>query len=199
MKDLILIGKQGSGKGTQGKILAEKFGFKIFETGAALRSLSASGSVLGNEIKEVINRGDLVSNELVMKIVADFLEHVDASTPVIFDGIPRSEIQRESLELELEKAGRSWKALHITLSDDEAYKRLLSRGTANDTGAKFGVESKAPVRADDNKAGIEKRLANFAEHTAPIVEIWREKDKLIEISGEQAPDKVTKDILAAIV
>jgi len=72
MKDLILIGKQGAGKGVEGELLAEKYGFKIFETGAALRELSSSGSELGNKIKNIINNGDLVSDELIMEIVANF-------------------------------------------------------------------------------------------------------------------------------
>ena len=194
MQDIILIGKQGSGKGTQGKILAAEYGFKIFETGAELRRITASGSDLGKEIKEIMNRGDLVSNELVMRIVAEFLENLEGDSPVIFDGIPRSEIQRVSLEKELEKAGRNWKALHITLSDEEAFARLINRGTAADKGAEFGVESKAPKRADDNEAGIKKRLENFAKHTAPIVELWRKSGRLMEVSGEQIPEKVTADI-----
>lgn len=198
MKDLILIGKQGSGKGTQGKILAEKFGYQIFETGKELRAIAAQDTELGRKVKEITTRGDLVSNEIVMEIVENFIANLEGDAPVIFDGIPRSEIQRQSLEVELEKAGRNWTALEITLSDEEAMRRLLVRGTANDTGAQFGAASTAPRRADDNEEGIKRRLQNFAEHTQPLLAVWQEAGKLVSVDGQQTPSEVTADIFAAL-
>ncbi len=198
MKDLILLGKQGSGKGTQGKILAEKWGYQIFETGAELRAIAASDTDLGREVKEITERGDLVSNEIVMRIVANFIGNLDGKTPVIFDGIPRSEEQRASLEAELEKANRSWQPLLIHLTDKEAMRRLLSRGTAADTGAVFGVASTAPKRADDNEAGIARRLQNFAKHTQPLIDNWGDRGLLISVNGEQEPAAVTTEVMSAL-
>ena len=106
MIDLILVGIQGSGKGTQGKLLAEKFGYKIFETGGALRAIAKEDSALGHKVKEITERGDLVPNEIVMEIVEHFFAGISSEVPVIFDGIPRSEEQRQSLENLLQEPHR---------------------------------------------------------------------------------------------
>jgi adenylate kinase len=185
MQDIILIGRQGSGKGTQGKILAEKFGYHIFETGSALREMAGHDSELGRQVKEITGRGDLVSNEIVMAIVREFLAELSSTTPVIFDGIPRSEVQRESLELELEKAGRDWKALEIRISNEEAVHRLLKRAE---------IEG----RADDNITAIQKRLENFENHTQPILDIWAERDLLVAINGNADIDDVHAAVVSAL-
>ncbi len=209
MTDLILIGKQGSGKGTQGKILGEKYGFEIFETGGELRKLAASDTELGREVKAVTERGDLVSNELVMQIVANFLQGVGDETRVIFDGIPRSEVQRESLEAELAKVGRTFTAVEITLSDEEAMRRLLQRRKCNNCGKGFLLKNEGDVcpycpsydfyqRPDDKPESIQKRLDNFAQHTAPIVEIWRERGCTVTVDGEQDIDIITAELVTAL-
>ena len=185
MQDLILIGRQGSGKGTQGKILAEKFGYQIFETGGALRAMAAQDSDLGRQVKEITGRGDLVSNEIVMAIVREFLASLDPSTPVIFDGIPRSEVQRESLEAELKAAGRNRNALQIRISNEEAVHRLLKR-------------SEIEGRADDNITAIQKRLQNFEEHTQPILEIWAERDLLVAIDGVAPIEAVHEAVVSSL-
>ena len=182
MKDLILIGRQGSGKGTQGKILAEKFGYHIFVTGDALRAIAQEDSELGREVKAITERGDLVSNEIVMAIVADFISKLDEGTPVIFDGIPRSNEQRITLEEELSKAGRKFIALEIRLSNDEAFERLMKR-------------AELEGRADDNPESIKKRLENFEIHTAPIVDHWQAENKLVSVDGNQSVDAVTQEVL----
>lgn len=185
MKDIILIGRQGSGKGTQGKILAEKFGYQIFETGGALRQMAEQDSDLGRQVKEITGRGDLVSNKIVMAIVREFLTELSSSTPVIFDGIPRSEIQRESLEQELEAAGRDWMALEIRISNEEAVHRLLKRAE---------IEG----RADDNLTAIQKRLENFETHTQPILDIWAERDRLVAIDGKAPIEDVHEAVVSAL-
>lgn len=185
MKDIILIGRQGSGKGTQGKILAEKFGYHIFETGGALRQMAQQDSGLGRQVKEITGRGDLVSNDIVMAIVREFLSNLSVETPVIFDGIPRSEIQRESLEAELKAAGRDWTALEIRISNEEAVHRLLKRAE---------IEG----RADDNITAIQKRLENFEMHTQPILDIWAERGLLVAINGKAEIDDVHAAVVEAL-
>ncbi len=181
MKDLILVGIQGSGKGTQAKILAKKHGYQIFETGGALRGIAAEDSELGRQVKEITTRGDLVSNEIVMAIVADFIAKLDGSSPVIFDGIPRSEEQRVSLETLLENKGRSFEVLAVELSEKEAFKRMFKR-------------AELEGRADDNETSMKKRIANFYEFTAPMLETWRKAGKLIQICGEHSIEEVSEKI-----
>lgn len=185
MKDIILIGRQGSGKGTQGKILAEKFGYHIFETGSALREMAKQDSELGKQVKEITGRGDLVSNEIVMAIVREFLAKLSADTPVIFDGIPRSEVQRESLESELKAAGRKWTALEIRISNEEAVHRLLKRAE---------IEG----RADDNITAIQKRLENFETYTQPILDIWADRGLLLAVNGKADIDDVHEAVIKAL-
>lgn len=185
MNDLILVGKQGSGKGTQAKMLSQQFGYVIFETGGALRAIAQEDSELGKKVKAITERGDLVPNEIVMDIVRDFVEKNDPSTPVIFDGIPRSEPQRASLEELLKEMGRDFQVLEITLSDDEAMSRLLKRAE---------IEG----RADDKTDVILKRIENFKLHTIPLIEVWRGEGKLVEINGEQSMEGVYGEVIAKL-
>ena len=206
-KDIILVGKQGSGKGTQAKILAKKLGFKIFETGAALREIAQQDTDLGREVLDITSRGDLVSNDIVMKIVEDFLANLEKDTPVIFDGIPRSEVQRESLEELLAKNSRDFVVIEIKLSNEEALNRLIIRAKCDDCGANFGSpEDICPKcgsenisrRNDDNPDAIMNRLKNFDEYTYPLLEEWEKSGKLISVDGEQSVEEVSQEILSKL-
>ncbi|MDH3324633.1 MAG: nucleoside monophosphate kinase [Candidatus Peregrinibacteria bacterium] len=185
MKDLILIGPQGSGKGTQGKILAEKYGFKIFETGGELRRLAEEDSDLGRKVNEIITRGDLVSNDLVMEIVANFIEGLEGDVPVIFDGIPRSEEQRQSLEVLLSQKGRDFTALEVHVPEDVTFDRLFKRAE---------IEG----RADDNEESIKRRLENYYKHTLPILDKFREEDKLVSVDGVGTLEEIQERIVASL-
>lgn len=185
MTDLIFVGIQGSGKGTQAKILAEKKGAIVFETGRQLRALAKENSELGRKIKDITTRGDLVSNDIVMEIVENFINSITEEDTVIFDGIPRSEEQRVTLEALLKKHHRTFKVLEIKLSEEEAMNRLLKRAE---------IEG----RADDNPESIKKRIINFHTHTKPLLDAWRAQEKLIVINGEQGVDEVSKDIINAV-
>lgn len=184
-KDLIFVGIQGSGKGTQAKILAEKKAYKIFETGGELRRIAKEDSPLGHKVKEITERGDLVPNEIVMEIVENFIQNINADDKVIFDGIPRSEEQRVSLEKLLAGKNRNFMALEVKLSEDEAMKRLLKRAE---------IEG----RADDNPETIKKRIQNFYDHTEPLLDAWRAQDKLIVIDGDQSIEEVAEEIFNKI-
>ncbi|MBT4936764.1 nucleoside monophosphate kinase, partial [Candidatus Peregrinibacteria bacterium] len=107
MHDLILFGMQGSGKGTQGKILAEKYGYRIFETGAELRAMVKSGTELGAKVKNIMESGKLVDTTIIMEIIEAFLENLSHDESVIFDGIPRSKEQMNQFETLMQKMDRS--------------------------------------------------------------------------------------------
>lgn len=190
MKDLILVGKQGAGKGTMGEFLIKDYRFQVFETGAELRRIAQQDTDLGRKVKDITTRGDLVPNEVVMEIVRSFLQVLTSDTPVLFDGIPRSEIQRLSLEEELSKAGRDFNVLELQLDNELAVKRLTIRGRCNACGKNFGGDA-CPAcgstdisrRDDDNETAIRRRLANFDEHTAPLLDKWKEAGRLISVDG----------------
>lgn len=181
MRDIILIGKQGSGKGTQGKLLAQDFGFKIFETGGALRAISQTDTDLGRTVLEITQRGDLVSNDIVMQIVEDFLENVEEGVPVIFDGIPRSEEQRVSLEAVLKKMGRDFKVVELLLDNDVAVQRMLARG-----------------RVDDTPEAIAKRLENFDAYTQPLIAVWKEQGLVHSVDGSGTIEEENEKIYRAL-
>ncbi|MBU1090145.1 nucleoside monophosphate kinase [Patescibacteria group bacterium] len=211
MQDIILFGMQGSGKGTQARILAEKLGYKIFETGGQLRRLASEDSDLGREVKEITTAGKLVSNEIVMKIVANFLENFGKNEHAIFDGIPRSESQRVSLEEEFAKVERKPLAVYISLTREEALNRLLGRKTCAKCGKIFGAKDDSQnlqscpacggelkIRADDTREAIETRLNVYENETVPAIEKYREEGRLIEIEGIKGVEEVNAEIVAKL-
>ncbi len=204
MTDLILVGKQGCGKGTQAKILAEKYGYKIFETGGALRAIAKEDSALGREVLDITTRGDLVPNEVVMRLVEDFIKKIDGVSPVIFDGVPRSEEQRITLEALLKEMNREFRALEISISDKEGVARLSIRAKCEDCGANFGSKddvcpdcdsTNISRRADDNPESIMNRLRVYAEKTEPLLAEWEKQGRLVSVNGEQGVEKVTQEMI----
>jgi adenylate kinase len=168
--NLILVGPQGSGKGTHGKLLAEKYNFKIFETGAVVRAISKESSPLGKKIKTIAERGDLIPNEIIMEMVNDFLDKIPENQDIILDGIPRSLEQKESLDKVLQAKNRDYKVVFLSLTEDLSIARLLSR-------------AEKEGRADDNLASIKNRLKNFNTYTTPLLDIWKEEGGLVSVDG----------------
>jgi adenylate kinase len=204
--DIILFGMQGSGKGTQGKILAEKYGLKVFEMGGALRSIIASGSELGNKIKSTVESGNLVSDDIVMEVVENFLANEARGMQVLFDGIPRTVNQAEKLLTLLSAHGRDAFALNIKISEKEAIKRLTSRRICINCKEVYPAFFKSGVcsvcggklisRTDDsNLDSIHQRLHNFEVETLPVIELFYKKDRLIEVDGEQDIPDVTEEMI----
>lgn len=207
MKDLILFGVQGSGKGTQGRILAEKHGYKVFETGKELRALVSGGSELGNKIKSIIEAGNLVPDEVVIEIVAHFLENTPDDQAVIFDGLPRKVSQKDLFEDVLEKYDRQPMAVLIQISDDEALRRLGDRWMSKSTGKIYAGKEAALAeckeddvyqRADDVPEAIKTRLENYHKETQPVIDWYKNNHRLAEVNGEQDMDSVTGDVLKLI-
>ncbi len=207
MKDLILFGIQGSGKGTQGRILAEKLGYKVFETGKELRALVAGGSELGEKIKAIIDAGNLVSDEVVIEIVENFLKGVDPDTAIIFDGIPRKVTQKDLFEEVVRKFDREPLAVLIHLDDEESVARLSNRWMSKATGKIFpskeaGLECCSAEdlyqRADDVPEAIRTRLANYHAETQPVIDWYEGDGRMISVEGHQAVEEVTQDLLAKL-
>lgn len=183
--DYLFFGIQGSGKGTQTRLLEEKYGFAVFETGAELRAIAASETELGNKVKEIIESGNLVPVEIVMEIVENFLQNHHTETPILFDGIPRSLEQQKLLHGVLASHDRKYKAVHITLSDNVALERLLNRRILKD--------GQWVKRADDNPESIKKRIELFHEETKPLLANYG--DQLITINGEPDVETVYAEII----
>jgi len=183
---LILLGPPGAGKGTQAKTLVEEFGIPQLSTGDILRSAIKAGTPLGLQAKAVIDRGDLVSDEIVNGIVADRLDEEDARKGFILDGFPRTIPQAEALEQMLADRGVKLNAVvEITADSETLTKRIINRS----------LES---GRTDDNADVVRNRLAVYREQTAPLVEYYRHKGVLKSVDGMAPIDEVTAAIRKAV-
>jgi adenylate kinase len=207
MKDIILFGIQGSGKGTQARILAEQHGYSVFETGKELRRLAVEDSDLGRQVKETIEGGNLVPDELVIEIVKDFLGNVSEEDHVIFDGLPRKIGQMNMLEEILVEMGRSPLGVMIQIDDELAVSRLSSRWMSKSTGRIYSSredavadvgEEDAYQRADDTPDAIRTRLAAYHAETQPVIDWYREQGRLVEVAGDGEVENVTRDLLSQI-
>lgn len=175
--DYLFFGIQGSGKGTQTKLLGQNYNIPVFETGHELRTMAMQDTELGRKVKQTIEGGDLVTNEIVMEIVETFLSNNESAKHLIFDGIPRNQDQQAMLHQLLDKHSRNYSAILIKLTKPEAMTRLLKRAE---------IEG----RADDTEEGIEKRINIFFEQTEPLLSHYRQNHKLIEINGDQTVEEV---------
>lgn len=202
--DLILFGIQGSGKGTQSQIIAQHAGLEIFETGGELRRLSSEDSDLARKVKSIMEAGNLVPTEVVMEIIADFFHRLPAGKSALFDGIPRSEDQKEQFDALMAKEGRSFKGLLIELTEEEAVKRLTTRrmcpscktiypaAYTAETCEKCG--STLITRQDDTPDAIRVRLDTFLQKTVPVIDAYKAEGKMLTVNGAQSIGQVSKDI-----
>lgn len=211
--DLILFGMQGAGKGTQGKILAERYGLEIFETGNELRKLAKEDSELGKKVKSIIEAGHLVSNTVVMEIVENFVNNLSAGKNILFDGIPRKTEQAESLNGLLDKHNREYIAVIIDISRETALKRLTTRRICQKCKHVYPVfyqkdhcevilpdgqicHGELVTRADDNDEAIRTRLEAFETETIPAIKMYQ--NKLVKIDGETDIKEVTESAIQAL-
>lgn len=206
--DLILFGMQGSGKGTQSKFIAEKCSLAIFETGAELRRLASEDSELGRKVKSIIEAGNLVPTDVVMEIIANFIHNLPAGQAALFDGIPRSEDQKEQLDELMQSEGRDFMGIEIKISEEEALKRLTTRRICSKCKATYpafydkdaceACGGELITRRDDTPDAIRTRIDTFLEKTIPVIEDYKARGKMITINGEQPIEQVTVDCMAAL-
>jgi adenylate kinase len=207
--NLILLGPPGSGKGTQGEALQEDLRLPYYATGDILRGAVKEGSELGAKAKEYMDDGDLVPDDLIIDVIADRIQHEEASDGFILDGFPRTVPQAEALAKKMETLGRSMTAaLMIDVSDEEVVRRLGGRRTCEEGGHVFHVEFNPPeeegvcdidgsvlvVRDDDKPEVIEKRLATYHSKTKPLVAWYEDRGILQHIDGTQPPEAVSEKI-----
>jgi adenylate kinase len=176
---MLILGPQGSGKGTQAKLIAEAYGIPHVATGDILRSAIAEGSELGARVAPFVERGDLVPDDLMVELIRERLADENG---FVLDGFPRTVPQAEALDAMLEEIGRQLDVVVLLEVDDEvALERLLGRR------AQEG-------RSDDAPDVIRKRLRLYRSLTEPVVERYRETGRLIAVDGDQP----VEDVAAAI-
>jgi len=184
--DLVFFGIQGSGKGTQAERLAEEFGYYIFEAGGELRAMAASGSELGNTVKNFIDNGELVPFEIIMQVVKETIAAQPKDQKILFDGIPRDENQMKAFDEILADSGRAFVCVHILLSKDAAVERIKGRAE---------IEG----RADDaDQEKVLRRMDLFEEKTKPVIAKYEREGKVIEIDGKGSVDEIYQRIKTSI-
>lgn len=185
---LILVGPPGAGKGTQATVLVEHYGIPQLSTGDILRSAIKAGTPLGLEAKAIVDRGDLVSDEIVNGIVSERIDAPDCKAGFILDGYPRTIAQAEALDAMLLEKGLWLDAvIEIKADADVLIERIINR--ARESGG---------ARADDNEQVLRKRLGVYREQTAPLVEYYKGRGLLRPVDGVQTREEVTADILEAL-
>ena len=186
--NLILLGPPGAGKGTQAKKLEEKFGLKQLSTGEMLRAEAAAGTELGKKVQDVMDRGILVSDKIVIAMIANRIEQPDCAKGVIFDGFPRTVAQAEALDKLLVEKGKPLSAvIEIAVDEEELANRLHTR--IAETKAARG-----DVRSDDNEETLRNRLAEYRQKTAPIILYYEKKGMLQKVDGMQSIEDVAASI-----
>ena len=183
---LLIVGPQGSGKGTQGIRIAEGFGIPAISTGDMFRAAVASGSELGTQVTEIIQAGNLVPDELTSAVVRDRLSQPDAAAGFLLDGYPRNVAQVMHLDEFLE--GRDEELDAVILLDvprEESISRIAGRA------AEQG-------RSDDTEEVIANRLAIYERETAPILGVYEVRDLVVPVDGVGTLDEITERIVSAL-
>ena len=189
---LILLGPPGAGKGTQAVRIVERFGIPQLSTGDMLRAAVAAGSPVGLQAKAIMDRGELVSDDVVVGIIADRLEEPDARQGFIVDGFPRTVAQAEAFDAML--AGRGLKldrVIEFKVDENALVERIVKR--ARETEARG-----EPVRKDDNPEVFKTRLEAYRAQTAPLSAYYEGRGMLTPIDGMQPVDDVTQELFRAI-
>jgi len=186
--NLILLGPPGAGKGTQAQLLEAVHGLKQLSTGDMLRAAIAADSPIGRQAKAIMDRGDLVPDEVVIGIIADRIALPDCAKGAIFDGFPRTVAQADALDAMLAARGAKLNGvIEFAVDDRILVERVMKRAAADEAAGK-------PVRSDDRPDVFQNRLAKYHRDTAPLIAHYRGKDLLKSVDGMQPVETVTASI-----
>ncbi|MDQ2909980.1 MAG: adenylate kinase [Actinomycetota bacterium] len=184
--DILLLGPQGAGKGTQGKLISREYGLPHIATGDILRAAIAARTELGLKAEPLLNSGHLVPDEIMIGLIRDRLGHQDTERGFVLDGFPRTAVQAEALDEMLSEIERPLSVVfEFQLPEEQCVQRLLGR--AQEEG-----------RADDTPEAIRTRLRLYHELTAPLVEYYRARGILVPVHAERPVDAVFEEIQQAL-
>ena len=213
--NIILLGPPGAGKGTQAKRLESERGMVQLSTGDMLRAAQASGSEMGEKVKAVMARGDLVTDDIVIGLIREKLEAGETGAGAIFDGFPRTLAQADALgRLLAEKGQRLGRVIQMKVNDDALVERVTGRFTCGNCGAVYHETNNPPKkpdtcdecgavgafkrRPDDTEEAMRTRLLAYYRDTSPLIGYYHAKGLLATVDGMAEPDEVAEAIAALL-
>jgi adenylate kinase len=183
---LVIMGPPGAGKGTQATLIAEHYKIPAISTGDIFRAMKTADTPLARQVREIMESGGYVSDEITNAIVADRLAQPDCDGGFLLDGYPRTLQQVQTLDDYLAESKRPLNAVISLLADiEEVVARLLRRAVIDG-------------RSDDNEETIRVRLQVYAEQTEPLLEVYRARGSLVEVDGHGEVQEVSERIFAAL-
>jgi len=210
---LLFLGPPGAGKGTQARELAREWGVPHVATGDMLREAMAAGGALGREARQYYDRGELVPDDVILRMVAERFRQPDAAQGFILDGFPRTIAQADGLAAMLQSLGQTLDGVvYFDVSEPELVRRLTGRRLCRQCQTPFHVVSAPPRRAgvcdrcggelyqrvDDTEATVRNRLDVYARQTAPLLDYYRRRGLLRTVSGEGAVEKIRQALREAV-
>ena len=207
---IIMLGAPGAGKGTQAKMIADKYSIPHISTGDIFRAYIKNGTELGKKAKTYMDQGLLVPDELVVDLVVDRVGQADCSNGYVLDGFPRTIPQAESLDAALEKLGSKVDyAINVEVPDENIVRRMSGRRACVACGATYHIVhiptkvegicdrcgSELILRDDDKPETVKKRLAVYHEQTQPLIDYYNDKKVLVEVDGTKDMNDVFTDIV----
>jgi adenylate kinase len=210
---LVLLGAPGAGKGTQAKMLIEKYKLPQISTGDILRKAVTDGTPLGKEAKVIMEKGELVPDRIVLGLVEERLKQDDCKTGFILDGFPRNTVQAEELDKILDSLKMPLNAaLNVDIPQEDLMKRLTGRRTCKNCQQMYNIYYSPPKkegvcdkcggelfqRDDDKEATIKKRLDVYDTQTAPLIDYYQKKGILKSVKGTGSIDDIFKNVCAVL-
>jgi adenylate kinase len=184
--NVLLLGPQGAGKGTQASRISAEYGIPHIASGEILRAEMQADTELGRRVKDVYDRGDLVSDDLMIELIRTRLAQPDTEVGFVLDGFPRTTVQAEALDAMFNEIGRSFSVVFaLQIPDEVAFERLRRRAE---------IEG----RRDDTDEAIHRRLENYHRETAPLIEHYRTRGNLVPIHGDRKESQVFSEIQQAL-
>src|SRR5262244_1069128 len=205
-KIIVIIGAPGAGKGTQSRLLSEKYGYPQISTGDILREMALADTPLGRSIKETIGKGELVSDEILAEVIRTRTSQPDCNDGYILDGYPRT---LEELSL---KQGKQVHLARIVVSEEALFKRLTGRRACTKCGEIYNIYFRPPKvegvcdldgapltqRSDDTPEAVSRRFEEYRRSTAPLIDYYQQSGRLIELNGERPVCEVFDQLCAVI-
>jgi adenylate kinase len=207
-KIIVMIGAPGAGKGTQARLLSEKFAYPQISTGDILREMARADTPLGKEIKVTLASGKLVSDQILAEVILTRTSGEDCKNGFILDGYPRTLEQARMLEELAASQGNEILLVHVVVDEDLLFKRMTGRRVCTKCGEIYNIYSRPPKRegycdfdgapliqrSDDLPETVSRRFEAYRVATAPLIDYYREGGRLIEVEGDRPVEQVFKQL-----